>query len=349
MSSVLTEVRQHVGYITLNRPAALNSLNAEMIGLMHAALKRWEHDPNVAAVVVRGAGEKAFCAGGDIRAVYEDLIANDESYLNFFYEEFELDQYIYRYPKPYIAWMDGYVMGGGMGISQGGSFRIVSERSKISMPEVGIGYFPDVGGSYFISRCPGATGLYLGITGSIVHAQDAIYAGLADWILPSEKFDLFLENLESLDVHSFTNDQISEIFKKIGANQEANQSFLKSHRELIDRHFAHQTIPDIMRSLESETQPENMDWAKKILEIMRKRSPISMAVTQVLLHHGKHLTLEQCFDMEYGLLPKWMKEGDFVEGVRALIVDKDNQPKWKHRPEDLSAEFIHSFFTHVPN
>ena len=195
MSDVLIEKRNGLGLITLNRPHALNAINLEMVKTMFTTLKTWEHDDEVKVVLVKGAGEKAFCAGGDIRTVYESLKEGRSDHLTFFAEEFELNQYIYQYPKPYIALMTGYVMGGGMGISQGASFRIVTAKSKISMPEVGIGYFPDVGGSYFLSRCPSAIGLYLGITGVIASGEDAVYANLADWVIEDEKITEFVLGL----------------------------------------------------------------------------------------------------------------------------------------------------------
>lgn len=347
MSDLLIEVRHHIGYITLNRPAALNSINLGMVRQMHATLKEWANDSEVAAVVVRGEGEKAFCAGGDIRTIYEHVLAGKNEHMIFFDEEFELNKYIYGYPKPYIALMDGYVMGGGMGISQGASHRVISERSKISMPEVGIGYFPDVGGSYFISRCPGAIGTYLGVTGIMAHGNDSIYAGLADWMLASEKFKIFQEKLEALNSKSISHDQINQILKDLDATTSGDGSHLASIRDLIELHFSHATIPKILRSLESEKRPEHQAWAEKTLETMRKRSPISMAATQVLIRLGKDLSMPDCFAMEFGLIPKWMKEGDFIEGVRALIVDKDHKPKWKHTSEELTSEFIDSLFSHV--
>jgi enoyl-CoA hydratase/carnithine racemase len=173
--------------LTLNRPSSLNALNLPMIRLLRQQLKAWQNDPEVIAVVLRGAGERAFCAGGDIRSLYESFRAQDGLHLTFFEEEYALDHYIYTYSKPILALMDGFVLGGGMGLVQGASLKVITERMKMGMPETGIGYFPDVGGSHFLSRLPGELGTYMGITGNQIRAADALYMGLADWCLPSEK------------------------------------------------------------------------------------------------------------------------------------------------------------------
>lgn len=347
MSDVLCEVRNGVGYITLNRPKALNSLNLVMVQGMHQALKDWERDDSVKAVIVSGEGEKAFCAGGDIRSVYENEMFGKDDNMIFFAEEYALNQYIFEYPKPYIAIMDGFVMGGGMGISQGASYRIVTERSKISMPESGIGFFPDVGGSYFLPRCPGSLGLYLGITGVIINSEDAIYADLADVYLPSEKLPLFRESIS--DIH-WSNDpraDINNLLSKLSARRHAVDSSLEKLSQSINHHFSLTTIPEIVGSLLNEKSADYKVWAQKTVDVMNKRSPISMVGTQLLLRYGKQLSLAQCFAMELGLVKVWLKQGDFVEGVRALIIDKDNQPKWRYTLTELTPSFMHPFFEHV--
>lgn len=347
MSDVLCEERNGVGYITLNRPQALNSLNLMMVRGMHQALKDWEQDTSVKAVLVSGVGEKAFCAGGDIRSVYENEMFGKDDNMIFFAEEYALNQYIFEYPKPYIAIMDGFVMGGGMGISQGASFRIVTERSKISMPESGIGFFPDVGGSYFLPRCPGSLGLYLGITGVIVNSEDAIYAGLADAFLPAEKLTLLRQEIDKINWSDDSHRDIKNLLCNLSCRNHAIDPSLQKLHQSIDRHFSQLTIPDIIASLSEEVSAEHQDWARKTIEIMNKRSPISMVGTQQMLRYGKQLNLSECFAMELGLVKVWLKRGDFVEGVRALIIDKDNQPRWRYTLAELTPEFMRPFFEHV--
>jgi hypothetical protein len=351
MSDVLIEKRNGLGLITLNRPQALNAINLEMVRTMFATLKNWEQDDEVKLVLVKGTGEKAFCAGGDIRTVYEGLKAGSNDHLSFFAEEFELNQYIYRYAKPYIALMTGYVMGGGMGISQGASFRIVTPKSKISMPEVGIGYFPDVGGSYFLSRCPSVVGLYLGITGVIASGEDAVYANLADWVLEDEKIAEFILGLEKLFQASSKDSSfelLTNYLKQLGARENSFNSNLEKTEVMIQKHFAPQSIQEILDSLASEKDTAFIEWVGKTVSKMQKQSPLSMVSTQRLLQLGRNKSLVECFVMEYALLEQWMVHGDFMEGVRALLIDKDNLPKWRYRLEQVTTETIDQLFINVP-
>jgi enoyl-CoA hydratase/carnithine racemase len=353
MSDVLIEKRNGLGVMTLNRPQALNAINLEMVRTMFTTLKDWEQDDEVKVVLVKGAGEKAFCAGGDIRTVYESLVDGRQDHMTFFAEEFELNQYIYQYSKPYIALMTGYVMGGGMGISQGASFRVVTPKSKISMPEVGIGYFPDVGGSYFLSRCPNTMGLYLGITGVIASGEDAVYANLADWVLADEQVNDFLLGLEQLFVTTAnpptgtSYETLTQYLKQLNARQQSMNSHLEKNEEMIQKHFGHLTIQEVIRSLESEDDAQYIEWVEKTLGKMRKQSPLSMVTTQRLLQLGRTKSMADCFQMEYALLGEWMLHGDFIEGVRALIIDKDNQPQWRYTLDNVSTEVINNLFSQV--
>lgn len=349
MSDVICERINGVGYIKLNRPRALNSLNLEMVRGMHQAMLAWEKDDAVKAVVLLGEGEKGLCAGGDIRSVYENEVFNKADNVIFFDEEYALNQYIFEYPKPYIALMDGIVMGGGMGVSQGGKFRIVTERSKVAMPESAIGFFPDVGGSYFLPRCPGAIGFYLGITGVTINADDSLYAGLADYFLESNQLAEFQSNLNEMQWSNDPESDIRKLLIQLGAN-EVLPNQLEKLRSAIDKHFSLATIPEVLASLKSEVSPDFKDWASQTYSLMTKRSPISMVGTQMMLQYGKKLNLSECFAMEFGLVKVWLKEGDFVEGVRALIIDKDNSPKWRYSLEQLTPQVMQPFFAHVkPN
>jgi len=338
---VLSELRGRIGHLTLNRPAGLNALTLEMVRLLRTQLEQWAQDPAVLAVVLRGAGERAFCAGGDIRGIYEQHLAGETGIEAFFEEEYALDDYIHGYPKPVVALMDGFVLGGGMGLAQGASIRVITERSRLGMPETGIGYFPDVGGSYFLSRLPGEIGLYLGVTGVHVKPADALQIGLADLCLASERLaelDQLLDDFDGSDT-SLQN-RIAAI-----ADAELPAAELGPLREAIDQHFAQPDIVAIRRSLANETRPAFAAWAESTAAVIDSRSPIAMAVTLELLRRGRQLTLQQCFAMELHLDRLWFDGGDIMEGVRALLVDKDKQPKWNPPHIDqLDPERVAAFF-----
>lgn len=347
MSDVICNIVNGVGYVRLNRPRVLNSLNYEMVSGMRKAMLEWEKDDRIKAVVVLGEGERGLCAGGDIRSVYENEVFGKGDNVSFFKEEYTLNQYIFEYPKPYIAIMDGLVMGGGMGLSEGGAFRIVTERSKIAMPESAIGFFPDVGGSYFLSRCPGALGNYLGLTGVTINSEDALYSGLANYFLDAEKLEAFKSGLNEMQWTADAASDIKHLLEQLSARAHALPSQLEKMRSAIDHHFSLNSIVEIMDSLKSESSPGIKEWAEQTYTLMTKRSPISMVGTQMMLRYGKQLNLAQCFEMELGLVKVWLKEGDFVEGVRALIIDKDNNPKWRYSLDQLTPEVMQPFFAHL--
>jgi enoyl-CoA hydratase/carnithine racemase len=288
-----------VATVTLNRPARLNALSFAMLKGLRERLDAWERDDRVRTVVLRGAGGKAFCAGGDLRTFHDGMRTGADQQRQYFAFEYALDYRIHTYPKPVVAVMDGIVMGGGMGIAQGASLRIVTDRTRMAMPETAIGLFPDVGGSWFLSRVPGEIGTYLGLAGPTIGAADALYCGLAD-------------------LH-------------VGAPLAAPE--LEALRPAIDRHFAHDSVAAILGSLESEDRPECREWAGRTLQALRKRSPTMLVVTLEQLRRGARLSLAECFRMELNLVHGALEHGDFLEGVRAVIVDKDNRPRW--RPERL--------------
>lgn len=293
------DVRNGVATVTLNRPEALNALSLGMLEDLAAHLDDWEKDNGVRLVVLRGAGEKAFCAGGDVRALHDSFKAGQRGHHRFFEIEYALDYRIHTYPKTIVAVMDGIVMGGGMGISQGAGVRIVGDRTRMAMPETAIGLFPDVGGSYFLSRLEGRLGAYLGLVGPTLRAADAIYCGLAD------------------------------VNVGVPAASEIEQL-----RPAIDRHFGHGSVAAIIASLEGENRPEFREWAAKTLDALSKKSPTMLAVTLEQLRRGARMSLADCFRMELNLVHGSFAQGDFIEGIRALIVEKDSRPRW--RPERLS-------------
>jgi enoyl-CoA hydratase/carnithine racemase len=331
---VLTAVRNRIGHLTLNRPGGLNALTLPMIRCMRQQLQAWADDPQILAVVLRAAGEKAFCAGGDIRALYDSHLAGDSLHWTFFEEQYALDGYIHAYRKPFLALMDGLVLGGGMGLVQGASLRVISERVKMAMPEVCIGYFPDVGASYFLSRLPGELGTYFGLTGVQVRTADALYAGLADVCLPNERLAEFDRRLDNLTWTAPAQEALAALLATLTIPQLPGAT-LQALRPAIDEHFAQPDLPAIRAALLGETRPEFRDWAAETVRVLDSRSPLAMSVTLELLRRGRNLPLSDCFALERHLGNQWFARGDFIEGVRALIIDKDQAPQWN--PTSLAA------------
>ena len=341
---ILSEVHNHVAVVTLNRPEALNALSLDMIVELRTLLRGYAADAHIHAVLIRGAGDKAFCAGGDIRALYQSFQASGTLHREFFLREYPLDYLLYAYPKPYVVLMDGITMGGGMGIAQGSTLRIVGERTRIAMPEVAIGFFPDVGASYFLSRLPGALGVYLALTGIQIRGVDALYCQLADVYLPPPAIESLTADLTAL---SWSEDPPADMRRFIRARAALGlpAPSLSLLRPGIDAHFSHPTVPAILASLEAETRPEYADWARQSAKLMRSRSPTMLCVTLRQLQRGKELSLAACFRMELAMAQQTFLQGDFVEGVRALIIDKDNAPQWKPgRIEEVTDAMIDAFF-----
>lgn len=326
---ILTQVRNRIGHLTIDRPAAYNAINLAAVRQIHACLERWAKDDNVLAVVLRGSGDKAFCAGGDIRELYDNHLANSPLNDAFFSEEYQLDQYIHDYPKPLLALAEGLVLGGGMGLFQGAAFRVVTSQARLGMPEVSIGYFPDVGGSYFLSRLSGELGTYLGVTGNMVDATDAIYAGLADWLITDEQVAELDRCLDQMDWQLAPQQSIRSLLATL-ASPVSTPGTLEPLHNAINRHFAFDRLEDVLQSLASEQDPSLSDWAQTTIATLRSRSPLAMAATLELLRRGRSLSLQQCFAMELQLVSRWFEQGEFFEGIRALIVDKDKTPHWKY-------------------
>ncbi len=341
---VLADVRNHIGHLTLNRPAGLNAITLEMVRSLTRQLQAWSDDPSVYAVVLRGAGDKAFCAGGDIRSLYDSFKNGDTLHEDFFVEEYALDLAIHHYRKPVLALMDGFVLGGGMGLVQGADLRVVTERSRLGMPEVAIGYFPDVGGSYFLPRIPGELGIYLGVTGVQIRAADALYCGLADWYLDSAKLDELDQKLDHLRWHDSPLKDLQGLLAKL-AVQQLPDAPLAALRPAIDHFFGLPDVPSMVEQLQAVTVADSHEWALNTAHLMQTRSPLAMAVTLQMLRKGRRLTLEQCFALELHLDRQWFERGDLIEGVRALIIDKDKTPRWNPPTlHGLAAAHVESFF-----
>ena len=343
---VRTSISNGTGFIILDRPKALNSLSLEMVRDIAQALQAWRDDTAVAAVVIRSSSEKAFCAGGDIRFFYDvsraGLQGGSALLEDFFTEEYALNHLIHFYPKPYVALMDGVVMGGGMGVSQGGPqcrMRIVTERTKMAMPEVNIGLFPDVGGSYFLSRAPGALGYYLGLTGVTINAADALYAGLADLYAPTTERPA----LDAL-LSATPGAQLREAVAAYAAAFDAGDSALAADRAAIDRHFNAGSVAAIVASLKTD----DSSFAQKTLQVMATRSPLMMCVTHELIKRGAALDVADCLRLERTLVRHNFENGEVIEGIRALVVDKDNAPQWKPSSlDEVSDEAVQRFFQPV--
>lgn len=351
-SLILTEVLGTVGVVTLNRPKALNALNLAMVRALTEVLLRWQDDPAVVGIVLRGSarpGEEAanFCAGGDIRFMHTAALSGDLQLDDFFTEEYALDHLLHRHPKPVMAWMDGIVMGGGMGLAQGARLRVVSERTHLAMPETRIGLFPDVAGGYFLSRCPGRVGEYLGVCGKGIASAEALAWGLADAYAPAHELDPWLTTLASDPPRTD-----AEFLRRAHAMlQAADASGMRpatvlAERERIDRHFAHGTVPEILSSLATD----DSDWARHTVHHMAGNSPLMMCVTLEQIRRARAMSLADVFRMERDMVRQCFslrkgRESETVEGVRALAVDKDNQPMWKPAcTSEVSVEMVQAFF-----
>jgi enoyl-CoA hydratase len=332
--AVLFRTEGRAAYLTLNRPKAINALTHAMVLEISSALAAWQEDDSVELVVVTGAGERGLCAGGDIRAVREAVIAGTpRAAAEFWRDEYLLNFTISRYPKPYVAIMDGIVMGGGVGISAHGSVRVVTERSLVAMPETGIGFVPDVGGTYLLSRAPGELGTHLALTGTPVGAGDAILCGLADHFVPSDALDAFTAALAT--------DELARALKSFAADAPASP--LAAQREWIDECYAADTVEEIVDRLRQHAEPTANQTAATILS----KSPTSLKVTLAAVRRARALPdLRHVLEQEFLVSCSGLTEPDLAEGIRARVVDKDRDPRWQ--PSTLAEvpdEAVARFFT----
>ena len=340
------QVRGRVGVLTLNRPGALNALTLAMVRDLSAWLLHWRHDDAVAAVVLRGATlegkPRAFCAGGDVRFMRQAALQGDPRLEDFFNEEYALDHLVHTYGKPCIALMEGVCMGGGMGLSQGAALRVVTEHTRVAMPETTIGLFPDVGGGWFLSRCPGYLGEYLALTGQVLTAASAVAASLADVILPAYRLPALLEALTDQPIENGS----QAVAAVRACAVEPPEAALEVQRAFIDRHFSAPSLQAIADSLAQDATP----LAAETLATLRKRSPLMLAVTLEQLRRARHMNLADDLRMERGLMRNAFHlrppaQSEVVEGIRALAVDKDHAPRWSPaRIEDVAPEQVAAFF-----
>jgi enoyl-CoA hydratase len=316
MNDVLFERRRAVGLMTLNRPKALNALTREMCVAMKAQLGEWAADDAVKTVVIRGVGGRAFCAGGDIRALYDSGKAGTPYALDFYRDEYRVDAAIKHYPKPYVALLHGIVMGGGVGVSVHGSHRVANDTVTFAMPETGIGLFPDVGGSWFLPRMPGEIGMYLALTGERLKTADCVYAGVATHFVPGAQTEALIATLESgtdpdLVLRSFV--------------EAPGEAPLAKNREAIDRIFSEGSVDGILAALDAD----GSEWARGTAATIRKKSPTSLRIAFRQLREGQHFSFDDCMRMEFRMVNRIVAGHDFYEGVRATIIEKDNAPQWQ--------------------
>ena len=340
LEEVIIRREGRAGRITLNRPKALNALTYPMVLAIHDALKRWEQDPDIAVVILDGTGDRALCAGGDVRAIYDSASEGSGFARKFWADEYRLNAYIGRYPKPYVAFMDGIVMGGGIGLSGHGSHRIVTERSQLAMPETGIGLIPDVGGTWLLAHAPGETGIYLGLTGERMRGAGTMYARFADSFVPSSRLADLAKALSEIENSSDVDSVIARF------SEAPPPSDLASHAREIDATFCFDSVEKIRDALASM----NTDWSRKTLEELDRRSPLALKLTLAAIRNARTLpSLEAALNVEYRLTVRLLEHGEFLEGVRALLVDKDKTPKWNPpRLADVTDEMVAQFLSPLP-
>lgn len=345
MDEVLFAVNENgVATITLNRPKAINALTYGMLAPIREKLIAWDQDNRIRIVILKGSGSKGFCAGGDIKTLYqakeqqEDALQAAE---DFFAVEYQTDLLVSQFSKPIIASLDGVVMGGGVGLSYGASDRIVTERTKWAMPEMNIGFFPDVGAAYFLNKAPGYTGRYLALTATSLRATDVLYINGADHFIPSDRLlDLF-SRIEATNWHGEnTIEKLQQLLDSYTERPEANGK-LANMQAKIDQHFSHNTVEKIIESLAADTS----EFARKTRETLLSKSPVSLKVTLEQLMRGEGKTFEACLQTDFMLANNFMRHEDFFEGVRSVLIDKDQNPQYKYKQlADVPSELVDGFF-----
>jgi enoyl-CoA hydratase len=331
-----------VGVIRLNRPKAINAVTLEMFRDVAKALDAFEADPAVGLILLEGAGERGLCAGGDIRALYEDSKVRGDLGKILWREEYILNARIAKFAKPYIAFMDGIVMGGGVGLAAHGSHRIVTDRTKLAMPEVGLGFFPDVGGTWLLSRSPGEIGAYFGLTGQTMNGPDAVYAGFADAVVPAARLAGLREALTKIPSGASSAD-VKSVIDGFATGETAGP--VAALRPRIDSWFAYDRMQDIFAALHRD----GSELALATLKTLNEKSPRGMVVTLKLLRLARaSSSLEECLVREYRAALEVFASDDFREGVRAAVIDKDRTPKWSPRGiEDVTPEMVAPYFANL--
>jgi enoyl-CoA hydratase len=330
------------GIIRLNRPKTINAVTLEMFRDIDMALDAFELDPAVAVIVLEGAGERGLCAGGDIRALWESSKVRGDLGAILWREEYILNARIRKFPKPYVAFMDGIVMGGGVGLSAHSSHRVVTERTRLAMPEVGLGFFPDVGGTYLLSHSPGEIGTYFGLTGTTMNGPDAIYARFADAVVPSARLPALREVLTKVRPGTQSG-EVRALIDGFATGETAGPVAAKQAD--IDRLFGHDRMEDIVSALKRD----GSELAQSALKTLSEKSPRGMVVTLTLLRLARKAgSLEECLVREYRAALEVFRSDDFREGVRAAVIDKDRNPRWSPPDiEDVTPEMVAPYFAEI--
>jgi len=343
---ILFEEDRNWGIITLNRPKALNALTHKMVIAMRAKLDEWARADHIRAVMIRGAGEKSFCAGGDIRWLYEEAKRDASAACGFFHDEYLNNAAIFHFPKPYVALIDGITMGGGVGVSVHGDFRVVGDRTLFAMPETGIGLFPDVGGGYFMPRLKGGLGLYYGLTGARAKTADCLATGIATHYVPSEKQQDMIEKL--LDLKFSTDNAHADVAGLLTElSMTPDDAPIETMRADIERLFmGHDNFDDLLSVLEKD----GSDFANETYKTLSRMSPTSLYLTFAQMHKGVDMAFNDVMAMEYRIVSRVMTKHDFFEGVRALIIDKDKSPNWLPSSiTDVDKASIANYFMPLEN
>ena len=342
MNDIEIEKKNSTIVITLQRERILNALNLNMVRNIYSQINNWELDESVCGVLIKGAGEKAFCAGGDIVSVYHAKNDKENNISDiFFREEYLLNYAISKFKKPWISILNGIAMGGGLGLSVHGSHRIITEKTITAMPETAIGLFPDVGGGFFLSRMKGCIGKYIAITGNVMDFQDTIYSGIGTNLILYNNINKFINDICLKKKYDY--EDVDKLIKKY---EEKNNIFpkLKEELENINHFFSFDTMKNIYEALKRD----GSEWSKKILKILNRKSPTSMAVSLVQIEKSKKLTLKDCLAMEFRICQSMMAKHDFYEGVRANLVDKDREPKWSpSNIQSITDQIINEHFNHL--
>ncbi|PWN72406.1 enoyl-CoA hydratase/isomerase family protein [Chryseobacterium phosphatilyticum] len=351
MKLVLTEIKNRVGYITLNSEKTLNSLSLPMIEELQQILTDWKTSDEVLCIFLQGAGEKALCAGGDVRKLYEAIVSQKaidptqvpKDCYDFFFKEYEVDFDIHTYPKPVIVWGHGIVMGGGIGLMVGASHRIVTEKSKLAMPEITIGLYPDVGGTWFLNKMPSAYGMYLGLTGTRLDGADCIFLNMADYYVESSSKESIINALEHTEWKDNPHTIVSLILNTISAEFKVSESQAQAHQSFIGQFEKVNSVEEFKSVLLNHVDKD--EWISNGLKSLEAGSPSSAHIIFRQLQQGKNLSLEEVFQSELNLSCQCCLHPDFAEGVRALLVDKDLMPKWHPATwDDVTEEWINSYF-----
>lgn len=358
-----------IGVATLNSPKTLNALSYEMTILLSERMEVWARDPELSVVVLRGSGERAFCAGGDLHSMYRSMVDNagkvfdaDSFPGQFFAREYALDYRIHTFPKPVMVWGNGIVMGGGMGLMMGASHRIVTDTSRVAMPEITIGLFPDVGGSWLLNRMPGKAGLFLGLTGAQIGAADALFTGMADYNLPSTSWDQIVAGLAAQQwdrdapgqtegspaqqhVQRANNDRLDELLLALSVDPTPAVGALQQHMLLIQRLCAGSDLEKIVGRIVAQADSTD-PWMQRAAKTLQAGSPGSARLTYTLLERTRHVSLAEVYRIELVAGLAAAGHGDFCEGIRALLIDKDKNPRWNPPTiREATPAWVEKFFT----